>query len=367
MSEERYERRVLLAVTGMSHQIVTETLWALMMEQDSVPTEVRVVTTERGRNLLVRNLLEGPEARFKAFCDEYGLAGRIRFEPDDIIVIRDAEGRPLDDIRTPEENRFAADMIVREVEAVCRDPKAQLHVSIAGGRKSMGFFAGYAMSLFGRAQDSVSHVLVSEAFESNRDFYYPPKEPQIIVAPDGSKLDTSEARVMLAEIPVVRLRAGLPEALLEGVSTFSDAVREAQQRISPILTMRVNLRKRRIWCGEKEVRLTPITFVVMAWMAKRSMEGLPAVRPGLAEVKDMLRLYGKAFPESPANFERASSALKRDEDVLPYVQEKRSLIHSALKKALGKGAEPYLIAAQGVKPQTAYGLTLPPSAIEWVE
>lgn len=37
----------------------------------------------------------------------------------------------------------------------------------------MGFFVGYALSLFGRAQDRLSHVLVSDPFESLTDFYYP--------------------------------------------------------------------------------------------------------------------------------------------------------------------------------------------------
>jgi CRISPR-associated protein (TIGR02584 family) len=36
-------------------------------------------------------------------------------------------------------------------------------MSIAGGRKTMGFYAGYALSLYGRAQDRMSHVLVEES------------------------------------------------------------------------------------------------------------------------------------------------------------------------------------------------------------
>ncbi|MBF4102237.1 hypothetical protein INT80_01850 [Gallibacterium anatis] len=45
-----------------------------------------------------------------------------------------------------------------------------MHVSIAGGRKTMGFFAGYALSLYGRAQDSLSHVLVSAEYEAIQNF-----------------------------------------------------------------------------------------------------------------------------------------------------------------------------------------------------
>ena len=62
-------------------------------------------------------------------------------------MVTDADGRELDDIRTPEESAAAADTIVRVIGNVCSDPNTIVHVSIAGGRKSMGFFAGYAMSL----------------------------------------------------------------------------------------------------------------------------------------------------------------------------------------------------------------------------
>ena len=75
--------------------------------------------------------------------------------------------KKLSDIRTPEENNLAADMIVNFIRQQCADDKTELHVSIAGGRKSMGFYIGYALSLFGRPQDKLSHVLVTEGFENN--------------------------------------------------------------------------------------------------------------------------------------------------------------------------------------------------------
>jgi CRISPR-associated protein (TIGR02584 family) len=59
---------------------------------------------------------------------------------------------------------------VRELTA---DPDCAIHASIAGGRKTMGFYLGYALSLFGRPQDRLSHVLVSSPFESNQNFFYP--------------------------------------------------------------------------------------------------------------------------------------------------------------------------------------------------
>ena len=46
--------------------------------------------------------------------------------------------KKLSDIRTPEENNLAADMIVNFIRQQCADDKTELHVSIAGGRKIHG-------------------------------------------------------------------------------------------------------------------------------------------------------------------------------------------------------------------------------------
>jgi CRISPR-associated protein (TIGR02584 family) len=48
--------------------------------------------------------------------------------------------------------------------------------STAEGSKAMGFLLGYALlSPFGRAQDRLSHVLVSKPFESHPKFCFPPQ------------------------------------------------------------------------------------------------------------------------------------------------------------------------------------------------
>ena len=44
----REKRKILVAVTGMSPQIVTETLFALVTQQGWLPDEVHVLTTGRG-------------------------------------------------------------------------------------------------------------------------------------------------------------------------------------------------------------------------------------------------------------------------------------------------------------------------------
>lgn len=141
-----YPRRVLLAVTGLSPQIVTETLFALARLEDAerfVPTEIRVVTTARGAEHLRLSLLSEAPGWFHRLCRDYGLRD-VSFSQEQIYLLRDAAGQALADIRTPEENELAADLITDMVRELTAHEDLALHVSLAGGRKTMGYYAGYA-------------------------------------------------------------------------------------------------------------------------------------------------------------------------------------------------------------------------------
>jgi hypothetical protein len=83
----------------------------------------------------------------------------------------------------------------------------------------MGFYVGYALSLFGREQDRLSHVLVPPSLESSAFFYPRP--------------GAADAQVHLGTIPFVRLRQELPDHLLQGRAPFSEAVAEAQKALPP--------------------------------------------------------------------------------------------------------------------------------------
>ena len=157
---ESYPHRILVAVTGMSPQIVTETLYTLAVQQEPkfVPTEVRLITTEEGAQQAKQSLLH-KDRWFHRLLTDYDLPP-IQFEPEQIHVLKDANGNPLDDIRSVEDNTAAADAITDLIRKLTGDDSSALHVSIAGGRKTMGFYLGYVLSLFGRIQDRLSHVLV---------------------------------------------------------------------------------------------------------------------------------------------------------------------------------------------------------------
>src|SRR5690625_3831597 len=92
-------RRVLVCVTGLTPQVVTETVYALTQrEAPWVPDEVHVLTTftgaERAQLLLGRN----GDGKLKRLCRDYGLEN-VQFSKRHVHVLTDSNGQPLDDIR----------------------------------------------------------------------------------------------------------------------------------------------------------------------------------------------------------------------------------------------------------------------------
>ena len=141
MSPEQFPHRVLIAVSGKSAQILTETLYALIHQEPAfVPTEVHLISTAEGARHASLNLL-GDNGWFLRLCRDYQLDPEI-FDASRIHVISDSEGQALTDIRSPADNEAAADFITGFIRERTDQPDAALHVSMAGGRKTMTLCQG---------------------------------------------------------------------------------------------------------------------------------------------------------------------------------------------------------------------------------
>jgi hypothetical protein len=107
--------------------------------------------------------------------------------------------------------------------------------SIAGGRKTMSYLMGSTMSILGREDDELTHVLVDPKFErldrSSPKFYYPTVKSMPLVNADQENIDAMDAKVDLSFIPFIKLGHLLKDSkkgskLFSGNSTtaYSDAV-----------------------------------------------------------------------------------------------------------------------------------------------
>lgn len=281
-------RRILVCVTGLSPQIVTETLFALAVAAPTpwIPDEIRLITTQRGADNARLSLLSDHPGWFHQLLKDWGLPP-IAFDAAHIEVLRDSAGRALDDIRDDRDNQFAADGIAHLIRQLTEDEHSEIHASIAGGRKTMGFFMGYAMSLWGRPQDKLSHVLVSAPFESQPEFFYPTPTARVIQPRERGQdpLDASTAKVWLGDIPFVRLRKLLPPSLKAESTGFAQAVAAANRALDQI-DLEIDIAQACVRINQQRIALPPMQWGLLSLLAWRCQQQLPPLRAPLKEVDD---------------------------------------------------------------------------------
>lgn len=268
-------KNVLFLVTGMTPQIITETVWALACDPNNnnpwIPDEIYVLSTEDGLNQIKATLFD--DGIFEQFKKDYPILKNTNFQQENLHIIQHND-LVLRDLKTPKDNELAANLICQKIRDFTNQNDIVLHVSIAGGRKTMGFYAGYALSLYGRACDRMSHVLVESEFESAIKFYYPtPTDVFVEQRFTGKKLNAKNAQIWLAEIPFVRLRNSLPKDSLVTQAGFSDVVNSINLALKPISVSLDSKQKKVIIDNIKECALTPKEFSIYYLVAQITLNG----------------------------------------------------------------------------------------------
>lgn len=303
----------LVTVLGLSPAVITETLCALAQRQsDGRPDpffadEVHILTTARGINQ-VETRLDGADGGLARLCRELGREDKrpkLVVEP-----IRGADGRILDDIRGEADNNALGDATVRLIGRLTERAEVRLHASMAGGRKTMSFFMGYVMSLFGRPEDELSHVLLhDERYEFCRDFWCPTARSSLLAYVDRAsgetvELDARDARVDLTPIPFVPLRYLLRAddlaRLREG--TYAGLVQRIRDIVGvPLAVTLVDARRLVIVHGRAPIELTPQSYAMYRLLAVAARNARPGAGPdGVgAEHHGWLTVHDLRLPDDP--------------------------------------------------------------------
>ncbi len=364
-SPHEFPRRILLASLGLTPQVLTETLYALVSPRDPevppfVPTEIQVVTTTAGRDAARRELLDSETGRFFRFCADYGLdPGTIAFDDQSFVVV-ERDGRPLPDVVTPADHAAAAATLLGLVRRLTADHSAAVHASMAGGRRTLAFYLAHALSLYGRVHDRLSHVLVDPRFADADAFYYPPPTPANVVV-RGRRLNTADAAVALADVPILRLRDELPPRLIDALAPYSAPQAD---RAGPTVRPAIELdpSRRLIVAGGNPIHLPPADFAFYAVMVRRRALGRGFVNhrtPDLAA--EYLHEYAEATADQWApTVERVRHRLRNGADH-EWFEQRKARVNRAIRDALGVWrARAYEIAREGRRPDTRFGIDIDP-------
>ena len=294
-------RTILLAVSGMSPAILTETVWALAHETPPViPDEVVVITTTRGATDLQAALLTPKpewggrsvwECLHQAIADTAARGARsgqfLQLGVARVIELPEPKSgikRPAADLRSAADNEAAADFILEEVRRLAENPDVRLIASIAGGRKTMGALVYAAMSLLGHETDRVTHVLVNEPFENCRDFFYPGQPGQTLSVGTGAdrrELLAADAKIELANVPFVPLRNLFERDLAKKPGTFAMLVEGCSRRLADLARQEVRLEvladRPEVRVNEASVPLSVAEYVLLLHLAEAASAGNPAI------------------------------------------------------------------------------------------
>lgn len=290
-------RIVLLAVSGTSPAILTETVWALAHppagQEPVIPDEVVVLTTTRGAEDLQRDLLTPKDdwsgKKVWESLSEALLANsdlRLQFAAARVIELCDKNRikKPASDLRSAADNAAAADFILEEVRRLAENPDIRIIASIAGGRKTMGALLYAAMSLLGRETDRVTHVLVNEPFDVCRGFFYPAQPVRQLTAGGADRTISvlaTNARIELADVPFVPLRNLFERDLAKKPGSFASLVQRCSHRVAELARREVELEV----CGDRPeilVNKTPVPLSVPEYVLVRHLaEACKARHPAI--------------------------------------------------------------------------------------
>ncbi len=263
-------KNILICVSGLTPQIVTETLFCLSVKQKIPVHEIYILTTKRGREVILGRdpSPSTPKSPLKneieALCKKYKIKKPLFEENDTHIIVAKEESIELFDIRSDKDNILFPNKVCDFIRTKTSSPNTTLFCSITGGRKSMSVHLANALSLFAREQDKLLHVLTKEEHEFKGFFPATKKEA-----------DDLE----LSEIPFVKLRPLLSKEIkseyLEKM-TFDKIVKYTQNQLK-VFTDNKNLildiQRRSLTFGQNSITLEPMEFIFYFYFVDIKLRG----------------------------------------------------------------------------------------------
>jgi len=264
-------KKILLALVGLSPQVITETLYALHQEGLGID-EIHVITTRRGRDLTHAHLLASGEGMFHRYLFEYGIPqDSITFTPAHVHTVQDSRGVEIEDVATEEDNEQLLRLCLDLAFKLTTDDTT-VYFSIAGGRKTMSACLMVAAQLYGRPQDRIYHVLVSPEFEGSFNFFYPPRRSVPIELRDANGTpfvrETRHAGISLVHVPFFSIRDQLPASFFNEPCLNTSPLFLRMIRDDPyVLTVDFTFQK--IIYRKREFTMMPAHFALYAFFIER--------------------------------------------------------------------------------------------------
>lgn len=285
--ENEITQTVLISLVGATPAVLAETVWSLATKSDPViPDRIIALTTAPGALQLKDKLFkDGHWERMLAELRKKGVSldGKLKFGPiaDSIRVFPDlTRARELDDIRSLEDNEAIAEFFMELIRSFTENDNVRLIVSIAGGRKTTSALLHSVMTLLGRAQDQINHILINDEWIYQKDFLYPGCTGEFVDRETGQRLSSSDARLELVEVPFVPLRYLFKRDLERSAGSFVELMNQLRTRtinVDDDLIVQLDTSRGGLSVTGRDISLSANEFLLYLFFAIRARDGKPPV------------------------------------------------------------------------------------------
>ena len=347
---------------GTSPAVLTETVWALAHQKKPVvPDEIVVLTTKSGKDALRTAVMSGVPCvweRLKVALrkEKIAIDGKLVFGDTSIRIMPDASGNEIVDLRTGADNLRAADFMLGELRKYTEDTETTILCSIAGGRKTMSALLFSCMTLLGREQDKVYHVLLPPELEQGVEppFFFPEPGKTYTAKATGKKYKAIKVQSELFEVPFVRMRGWYQEKFKTIPPSYRTLISKVQTVAPPAVAypeIEIDAWNGWVKIDGKLAQMSKACFTMLLLLA----DGCPA--------KDLHRKLlalhkqpGAAKCDWLASFQEGSRFA--DENCPEDVYKVQSELRKKLKSA-------GFSAAESLVPQRGAPLTFPIAHVKW--
>ncbi len=317
-------KNILVSLCGTSPAVITEAIWALA-EEGVVLDEVAIITTIKGKEEISKQLF-GEGNKLKALREhlqaEYS---KFKFSNTGkyVNILSNTDDGESVDIQQTDDAIPTGNDILDILRKYTEKPQTKVFFSIAGGRKSMTAMGALCMSLVGRKQDELCHVLVNDKlvfadpsfyFPSNTMHTYKHKETK-----EEEEIEGSTAKITLSKIPYVRMR-NLFKDKFDSVPTYYSELVDQANTIAlgkpSKKKLVIDTKKAKVFINDKDQQLTEQPFAVLWCIAsqKELLSGTNELKlacEDFANTLDDINLTIALKPEDKKRLTSVFSKLKK--------------------------------------------------------
>ncbi len=330
---------VLICLIGKSPQILTESLYFLVVRHQVRIDKLIIITTSESiseiKDAITKNL------------EIFKVSNKLKYDWQ-----LDYQYASEEIYERQEESSLTK--LIFEIVQSEKIKGSNLHCIISGGRKTMSVDLAIALSIFGGIQDKMYHIVASDKFVKSGK-YFPETEEE-------------SRELVFFEKPFVRLKAVEPREKFDGISSLVSEVQNSIDSRLDLPELKIYAQDRAIEVNGTRIGMQPLPFSVYYFFARIAGTFIRGGKMFSDENAKEIWNYYKEFSQAYGQFQRVKSGLWIEGQInFELVQKSISIIRKQLNDSIQNTAlsDFYLINTIGNYADKHYGIKLNKSRVKF--